>query len=69
MWPLLPSMIDASIGDVDARIFSREDLRTFLANFAVDILIAQSETVERWMDAQAAREREEGASNGPRHQR
>jgi hypothetical protein len=60
VWPLLPSMIDAVVGESDARIFSRDDLRKFLANFAVDMLIAQADAVERWIDAEA-RQRNKGA--------
>lgn len=57
VWPLLPSMIDEKIGTADARIFSREDLRGLLADFAVDVLIEQARTIERWIDSKARQRR------------
>ena len=51
VWPVLPTMIDSLLGKADARIFSREDLRKLLANFAVELLIQQSGAANRWINA------------------
>lgn len=51
VWPLLPSLIDEKVGGADARIFTREELRGLLAEFAVDVLLEQAQTIERWSGA------------------
>lgn len=51
--PQLPGMIDDRVGEANARIYSREDLRRMLADFAVELLIAQQGSVMRWMRAKA----------------
>jgi len=55
--PLLPGMIEARVGDADARIYSRNDLRRMLAEFAVDLLLAQTSTVMRWLRAKVREQR------------
>lgn len=57
VWPLLPSLIDERLGDADARIFSREELRGLLADFAVDVLIEQSHAIERYTESKARQRR------------
>lgn len=55
VWPMLPSLIEERLGAADARIFTREDLRAFLAEFAVDVLFEQVQAIERWSGAKRPR--------------
>jgi len=61
--PLLPSMIDARVGNAQARIYSRDDLRRMLAEFAAELLVAQMGMAMRWLRASvsASRRAKEGA--------
>lgn len=51
VFPHLPGMIDEFVGQADARIYSREDLRKMLSDFAVRVLLTQSGSVMRWFRA------------------
>lgn len=63
VWPVLPGMIDHAVGQADARIFSKEELRTFLAEFAVDVMLGQADAIDRWI-ASRARAREKMLKTG-----
>jgi hypothetical protein len=60
VWPLLPSLIEEKLGAADARIFSREDLRALLAEFAVDVLLEQVQAIDRWSGTKARKRRRKG---------
>lgn len=57
--PQLPDMVesalDRAMGDADARIFSRSQLRRFLADYAIEMVLAQAGAIGRWTVARARR--------------
>jgi len=55
--PALSGLIEKRVGEADARIYSRQELRAMLAEFAVDLMFAQMESVLHWLRAQAKEKR------------
>jgi hypothetical protein len=51
--PSLSGLIEKRVGDADARIYSRQELREVLAEFAVDLMFVQMESVLHWLRAKA----------------
>lgn len=45
----LASAVDRAMGDANARIFTRAQLREFLAQLLVDTLVQQTYAISRWM--------------------